>query len=346
MKFVFLYTEIAEYFMACCKELSKHGEVHVIRWPVNKEAPFKFDSHQIKLYQKNDYTFQQLQSLIKNINPNIIICSGWVDKDYLKLTKPYFKKIPTVMSCDTHWKGNLKQRLATIISRFTLLRIFSHAWVPGKIQQQYVLNLGFKPQNIETGFYSCDLTHFETIYHAQKTIKENKFPKRFLYVGRYYDYKGVLELWKAFLLLQSEHENDWELWNLGTGDIPPVSHPKIKHFGFIQPKDLIQYAEQTGVFILPSRRDAWGVVVHEFTASGFPIILSSAVGAKEAFLNHGKNGFEFDAENVVSLKNAMKKIIDLSDEQLIQMGKYSHQLAQHISPTTWTNSILKILSPR
>ncbi len=346
MKFVFLYTEIAEYFLACCKELAKHGEVHVIRWPVNKEAPFEFNTHQIKLYQKNDYSFQQLQSLIKNINPNIIICSGWVDKDYLKLTKLYFKKIPTVMSCDTHWKGNLKQRLATIISRFTLLKIFSHAWVPGKIQQQYVLNLGFKPQNIETGFYSCDLTHFEDIYQTQKALKEKEFPKRFLYVGRYYDFKGINELWQAFIQLQEEQKNDWELWCLGVGDITPIEHPKIKHFGFIQPKDLAHYTSQTGVFILPSRFEPWGVVVHEFTASGFPIILSSAVGAKEAFLQQGKNGFEFEAQNIVSLKNAMKKMIELSDEQLIQMGKHSHQLAQQISPTTWANSILKILADK
>ena len=42
MKFVFLYTEIAEYFLACCKELSKHGQIHIIRWPINKEAPFQF----------------------------------------------------------------------------------------------------------------------------------------------------------------------------------------------------------------------------------------------------------------------------------------------------------------
>ena len=29
----------------------------------------------------------------RNINPDIIICSGWMDKDYLKITKLYFKKI-------------------------------------------------------------------------------------------------------------------------------------------------------------------------------------------------------------------------------------------------------------
>ena len=156
MRFLFLYTEIAEYFLSCCNELAKHGEVHIVRWPVNKEAPFKFEfNDKLKIYNKNNYTVTELQQLIKEINPSLIVCSGWIDKDYLKTTKNYFKTIPTVMSCDTHWNGSLKQKLATIISRFTLLRIFSHAWVPGTPQKKYVSHLGFKSQNILTGFYCC-----------------------------------------------------------------------------------------------------------------------------------------------------------------------------------------------
>jgi hypothetical protein len=116
MTFLFLYTEIAEYFLACCNELTKHGEVHVVRWPVNKEAPFQFQiNEKIKLYTKTDYNAIQLKQLVDNIKPDVIICSGWIDKDYLKITKSYFKKIPTVMTCDTHWNGSFKQHLATVI---------------------------------------------------------------------------------------------------------------------------------------------------------------------------------------------------------------------------------------
>lgn len=346
MRFLFLYTEIAEYFLACCNELAKHGEVHIIRWPVNKEAPFQFHINpQLKVYTKSEYDFEELQTLVQRINPSVIICSGWIDKDYLKITKPYFKKIPTVMTCDTHWNGSLKQRLATVLSRFTLLRIFSHAWVPGQIQKQYVLNLGFKNDTIQTGFYSCDLSHFETIYQTQKAQKEAQFPKRFLYVGRYYDFKGIKELWQAFIELQTEQANNpiaigWELWCLGVGDIEPIEHPSIKHFGFVQPKDLANYTSQTGVFVLPSRYEPWGVVVHEFAASGFPLLLSDTIGAKDQFLHEGKNGFSFQANNVSELKSVLKKTMDSSDAELIEMGKQSNQLSKSISPQSWTESVL------
>lgn len=343
MKFLFLYTEIAEYFLACCKELSNHGEVHIIRWPINKEAPFKFqENNQLKIYSKSDYDFTQLKQLVANINPDAIICSGWIDKDYLKITKDYFEKIPTIMTCDTHWNGSLKQRLATVISRFTLLNIFSHAWVPGQIQKQYVLNLGFKEKNIQTSFYSCDLSHFENIYQLQKAEKQLHFPKRFLYVGRYYEFKGVKELWQAFVEFQTEQPNEWELWCLGIGDVEPINHPKIKHFGFVQPKDLAGYTSQTGVFILPSRFEPWGVVVHEFAASGFPLLLSDQIGAKEQFLKVGENGFEFKAQNSDDIKLTLKKIVNASEAELKAMSSYSNTLSKNISPNKWVNNLLSM----
>lgn len=343
MKFLFLYTEIAEYVLACCNELSQHGEVHIVRWPVNKEAPFQFQvNEQIKLYSKTDYNQEQLTQLVSSINPDVIICSGWIDKDYLKITKTYYKKIPTVMTCDTHWRGDLKQRLAMIISRFTLLRIFSHAWVPGQIQKKYVLNLGFKNTCIETGFYSCDLPYFESVYQSQKEQKQIHFPKRFLYVGRYYEFKGIKELWQAFIELQEEQPNDWELWCLGVGDVVPIQHPKIKHFGFVQPKDLGNYTSQTGVFVLPSRVEPWGVVVHEFAASGFPLLLSNQVGAKEQFLHEGKNGFEFKAENTQDIKLALKNMILSKEADLLAMSQYSNKLSKSISPKSWVESLLRM----
>jgi glycosyltransferase involved in cell wall biosynthesis len=343
MTFLFLYTEIADYFLACCNQLSVNGEVHIVRWPVNKEAPFQFQENKtLKIYSKADYSYTQLYELVTSINPDVIICSGWIDKDYLKITKTYFRKIPTIMSCDTHWRGDLKQRLAMIISRFTLLKTFSHAWVPGKVQKQYVLNLGFKEKNIETGFYSCDLMRFEEIYQNQKIQKQTHFPKRFLYVGRYYDFKGIKELWQAFIELQSEEPNEWELWCLGIGDIEAVEHPKIKHFGFVQPKDLSAIALQCGVFVLPSRFEPWGVVVHEFAASGFPLLLSSEVGAKEQFLQQGKNGFEFEVQSVSGIKLALKKIINTSDGNLVEMSRQSNSIAKAITPQIWVDSLMKM----
>lgn len=345
MAVLFLYTELADYFLKCCEQLAVSEEVHIVRWPVNKEAPFEFKySERIKIYDKNSYSFGQLKDLVAGINPSIIICSGWIDKDYLKITKPYFGKIPTVLTCDTHWRGSLKQYLAIILSRFFLLNTFSNAWVPGKIQQTYVKKLGFPQNKIRQGFYCCDLGKFNAIYERNVSGKRNKFPKRFLYVGRYYDFKGITDLWEAFVSLQEESANEWELWCLGTGSVEPIKHPKIKHFGFVQPKDLDPILEQTGVFVLPSRFEPWGVVVQEYAAAGFPMLISFEVGAREKFIADGLNGYAFPASSPEKLREQMKKITELESKDLTLMAEKSHQLAQEINPQQWVNTVLHFLN--
>lgn len=344
---IILYTELAEYLICCLNELSNLNiNIHVINYPVNKEAPFNFNLENkfITFYNRSDYNTQSIILLIEKIKPSLIYCAGWSDKDYLKTVKYFKNKIPALLGFDNQWEGSIKQKVSTIYARIFITPYFKHAFVPGEIQKTFALKLGFEKENILTGAYSANTEYFESIYNSQKQQKQTSFPKRFLYVGRYYEFKGINELWQAFIELQTEHPNEWELWCLGVGDIKPVDHPKIKHFGFVQPKDLALYTSQTGVFILPSRFEPWGVVVHEFAASGFPLLLSDKVGASEQFLKQGLNGFSFEANNIAQLKKAMMQMIQKNNQELVQMGEQSNLLSQKISPKTWAKNILTVLN--
>ena len=344
---VILYTELADYLLSCINELSNHHvHVHVVNYPLNKDAPFQFKetNNQIIFYKRSDYNTETLIKLIETLKPSLIYCAGWNDKEYLNTVKHFKSKIPSLLGFDNQWNGSIKQYLSAIYARICITPNFKYAFVPGNLQKKFAVMLGFKEQDIITGAYTANTTIFETIYHAEKIQKQVHFPKRFLYVGRYYEFKGIKELWQAFIELQVEQPNDWELWCLGIGDVEPIEHPKIKHFGFVQPSEINKYTIQTGVFVLPSRFEPWGVVVHEFAASGFPLLLSNEVGAKEQFLQEGKNGFEFEAKNIQSIKLALQKIIHTSDADLLNMGEKSNTLAQTISPKTWTDSLLKIIN--
>jgi glycosyltransferase involved in cell wall biosynthesis len=343
---VFLYSEIAGYFLACCKELSEEYniKVHVVRYPVNQEAPFTFEKtkENIILYNRRDYSYKQLENLLEAINPGIIICSGWIDKDYLRICKKYYGKTPTVLTLDTHWRGDLKQKIATFISPFYLKKRFSHAWVPGTIQKKYALKLGFKEEQIRLGFYSCDVNYFSSLYDKINKYKKQSAPNRFIYVGRYYDFKGITDLWNAFIELQNEYPSDWELWCMGTGTLTPVIHPKIKHLGFVQPTDFFNYVKDTSVFVLPSLFEPWGVVLHEFATMGFPLIVSDKTGAAEAFMEPGKNGFVFESGNTSSLKEKLKTMMQMPPENLTLMGEHSRKLALKITPATWSYTLMTI----
>lgn len=346
-KIVFLYTELAGYFLSCVKELAKRKdvEVYIVRWPVNKEAPFNFDfGNSVQVFNRNDYTTVALLELVDSISPSLIYSSGWIDKGYLKICKQYRNKIPVIVGFDNHWHGNVKQHIASLVSFKKIHPYFNHCWVPGKPQYEYALRLGFKPQQILTGFYVADYKLFHGFYEKYFQHKKENFPKRFIYVGRYYDFKGIQELWDAFISLDKKSPTDWELWCLGTGDIEPVIHPKIKHFGFVQPHELEQFVSQTGVFVLPSRFEPWGVVVHEFAAAGFPLLCSKAVGANSAFLEDGINGYVFEINNASSIEKMMQKIINNSQEELLEMCKISASKAAGITPEKWVESLIGVLN--
>ncbi|SFF08724.1 glycosyltransferase family 4 protein [Thermophagus xiamenensis] len=345
MTILFQYTELASYFLAGVRELVQQGHaVHIVRWPVNKEAPFRFTFPEgVTVYERQDYNTRQLVALVRTIRPDLIITSGWVDKGYLQVCRKFKETIPTVMSMDNHWLGTARQQVMRLAAPLLLHRFFTHAWVPGAPQKHYALKLGFRPERIAEGFYCADVDHFSGA--APDRCEASPFPRKLIYVGRYVHQKGLDLLFPAFMELQKETPNDWELWCAGTGDLydQRPTHPKIKHLGFLQPDELKETLKGAGVFVLPSRFEPWGVVVHEMAAAGFPMICSSAVGAATRFLEDGKNGYLFQNESRADLKQALKRMMSLSDEELRTMARHSHKLGMSYTPKMWAEQAVRTI---
>ena len=72
-KILFLYFELAGYFLACIEKFAQlfDVEIHVIRLPLNPVAPFefKFNDH-INYYERKNYNRDELIALTKKINPD------------------------------------------------------------------------------------------------------------------------------------------------------------------------------------------------------------------------------------------------------------------------------------
>ena len=337
---VFLYSEIAGYFLASVKALAVHANVLIVRWEVNKEAPFKFEiPNGVEVIVKTDLSFNELSKKVSDFKPNVVVCSGWMDKDYLKIVKSFKKQIPTVLTLDNHWTGALKQKIASVLSSFLFTNKFTHAWVPGEPQKLFAQKLGFK--NILLGFYCADVNLYDSIYQKQSET----FKKQFLYVGRYVKHKGIFEMWKAFIELQNESANEWEMLCIGTGDEwnDKLNHPKIKHLGFVQPAEMEEYLTQKSVYILPSKFEPWGVTVQEFAITSCPLILSDKVGASERYLINKSNGVLINDVTVVELKKAMRLMMSKSEAELLVMSQKSHDLGMSYNSEMWAKSVLSLV---
>jgi glycosyltransferase involved in cell wall biosynthesis len=349
MKLLVLYEELAGYFMACITEFAEQHscEVLILRKEVNAVAPFHFaDSALIKLIDRSTLSENELIKTATDFAPDAVFCAGWGYKPYLKVAKRFHGKVPVVLGFDNWWNGSLRQRMSSMIAKVYFSRHFDRCFVPGFQQKEFALRLGFSEDRITTGAYSCDFEHFNSYFKKHAADKQTHFPKRFIYAGRYAAEKGIELLWKAFIDLQAEMPNDWELWCLGKGDIAPIDHQKIKHFGFVQPDAMEDFIKQTSVFILPSLFEPWGVVVHEFAAAGFPLLLSENVGAAAAFLKVGENGFSFRPGDAEAIAATMRSIVKLSDEELLGMGERSAQIAASVTPEKWSGALFQLIHSR
>ena len=333
------------YTMSTVHELIERGcDVHIIHWIKNRKVPLKFvDEKNVTFYDRSEYTFSMMLELARRIEPKLIVISGWVDRGYLGVAAVMKNKgVPVVVGFDDQWKGTLRQKLASIF-RLSLKLFFSHAWVSGAYQFEYAKRFGFSNHEIIHDLYSADLAKFTRSFEAE-TKKSASYPKTFLFVGRFEHVKAIDLLLEAWSMLSGKTK-DWKLHLIGTGSLKNklVIDDSTIVSDFMQPEVLVKEVEKCGCFVLPSRHEPWGVVIHEFAAAGLPIRCSHTVGAASSFVINGFNGFKFLNENSASLAFQMQKIISSSDKNLKKMSERSHIIGQKITPASSASNLLSLL---
>lgn len=346
MRFLVLYEELATYFLTCLNHLAETSDCSILVYmkKVNAVAPFNFNTvhKNITLIEREKHSDEEILNSIKQFNPTFTYLSGWIHKPYIHYIKTQ-KLQNVIIGFDNQYTGSMKQLLGAIYFRMFFKPFIKAAFVPGSRQVKFAQKLGFKADHISTNVYCCDYELYNNYYKETKDLKGKSFPKKFIFVGRYIHEKGIDVLWDAFIELQQEQPNEWELYCLGKGTLQPIQHPKIKHLGFVQPDNFLSIIRDTGVFVLPSFFEPWGVVVHEFACAGYPLVSTNNVGATELFIKDGINGLVINANNKLALKTALKKIVSLSDTELHQMGEQSLKLSQQITPEIWKQSLLKLV---
>ena len=281
-----------------------------------------------------DHSLSEIELI--NFNPDIVYVAGWGNPFYNKLAKKYRdQNIPVVCGMDNHWLGTLRQRIGCFLAPLIIHNKFSHIWVPGLLQYSFAQRLGFKTNQILKNLYVAD---------SNSTVTSPVFQKRFLFFGRLVDHKGVDVLLKAYSDLR-ESGCDWNLEFIGNGpfedQIKASEGCTIRPF--MQPDKLREELKKGGVFILPSKYEAWGVAIQEAALSGMPIIGTHESGATTQFLINGYNGFKIHGSDANNLFKAMKKISCLKDNELNLMAQRSLSLGKTITPELWVNELLSVI---
>ncbi len=81
--------------------------------------------------------------------------------------------------------------------------------------------------------------------------------------------------------------------------------------GFIDEKDIPAHFLLADVFVLPSKKEGFGIVFIEALACGLPVICGNADGSTDAIRN-GELGTAVDADNLDQLEEAINNILETS----------------------------------
>jgi glycosyltransferase involved in cell wall biosynthesis len=102
---------------------------------------------------------------------------------------------------------------------------------------------------------------------------------------------------------------------------------------------VIRHLQEADAVLLPSRRDGWGLPVHEGLASGVPVITSNACGAADLVAQSGC-GRVVEAGNAQALAEAMAWVVSLTPEEQEQIREKALGVARQLTIPKLTEVLL------
>jgi glycosyltransferase involved in cell wall biosynthesis len=160
------------------------------------------------------------------------------------------------------------------------------------------------------------------------TAKYRLASKNLLFVGSLVERKGLRELLAAALALRSE-DSDWALHFVGAGPLGDELEQTARaagedaHFRFHGLRPAADVAELLGVadgFILPTKLEAWGLVINEAMACGVPVVASPWAGATRDLIEDGISGYVIEPSDTGALTDIMKRLV-AGDPACAEVGR-------------------------
>ena len=182
-------------------------------WGETAERPFR----SVTLDRGAGTFRQRLEQELERFRPEAVLVPGWGTKEALTALRWCLKwKVPAVvMSESTSWDEARSAWRERIKGR--IVRLYSAALVGGRAHREYLMQLGFPAERIETGYDAVDNGYFQRETDRIRSRGQAKAPY-FLASARFLRRKNLDGLLKAYALyVNSTKREPWKLVILGDG---------------------------------------------------------------------------------------------------------------------------------
>lgn len=257
---------------------------------------------------------------LKRIRPDAVLLSGYDTPSYLAaFAYARANRIPAVLSIESHGLSSRVRRGPIALARRRIVQAADACVAHGRAGAAYLRQLGAREDRIVTGILAVDVERFGGIADAMPLTAHRKGAGkvRFVYVGQLIARKGVIELMQAFAKLPAEHA---ELVIVGHGPLEQEVQRRIAETGAgnVQYLGATTTVEETAriyadcdVFVMPSLREVWGLVLNEALAAGLYSLSSKYAGATPDLVEDAPEGIGqvFDPADPADFEQSLRRAL-------------------------------------
>jgi glycosyltransferase involved in cell wall biosynthesis len=353
LRIAIVYAEFNNYLHACWSALAAREDAEV--WVGSLGKPLEGaklfhktengdDSRlHVEVFGSGKDTQSRICSKVAAFQPDVYVGYGWRPSLSMKIAR-HFKRIGvrTIGCADTPWLGTAKQAARCVLGGAMIRGAYDAIMIPGARGVPIARLLGFADSRIWQNLYSGNSDVFSA--GTEERLKSARFrkewPQRFVFVGRLVEVKNMRGLIAGYELYRKRSKDPWPLTIIGDGPQKEEAQGRqgVECLGWLDGSEIARQLASSGVFVLPSFYEPWGVVVHEAACCGLPLMLSLDVGAGSDLLRDGFNGRFFDAKNPTQIAQMM--LWFSNHPCLWELGQRSFEMSSQFSPTLWAENVV------
>jgi glycosyltransferase involved in cell wall biosynthesis len=313
---------------------------------------------------KKSEALRELSARVRRSNYDLVHVAGWGHAVLAAtIMLGAMRSLPIVVETDTQSpRAEPLLRRAVKSALYPLLFSFPTMFLPaGSRQAAYLRKYRVKDRSIRLGQMTVDVAAIAAFASRYSPERKQDYRRRigiadsaktvFLFLSRLEDFKGLQDLFDAYIRLRTRR-SDIALVIAGSGSLErfvreaSASLRSVHYVGHLTGDEIWEAYCAADVFVLPSRREPWGLVINEAMAAGRPVIVTDAAGCVDDLVQHRVSGLTVRAGDASTLLAAMSELAENPDlgQKLAAGGRevisnWTLEEEARITTATWQAAI-------
>ncbi len=290
---------------------------------------------------------RSVSTALSGYRPDVLVIGGYDSPaQWEALLRARVRGLPTVLWSGSHaFSSRSRNGLVLGLKRWFVRQCRAYL-AYGSLAADYLVNLGADRRNVVVGVNSVDSSLFFAGGTDRAAVRRACGASRFRVVaccsGQLIERKGV----DLVIGAMAHVRRDVALWIVGDGPLRAryerlASERAPGRVFFLGQQEYGRLPEIYGasdLFVVPSRREVWGLVVNEAMAAGLPVIAARSMGATMDLVESRGTGISVAEDDPHGIANAINALAR-DDGLRADMGARARALVQRFDTTAYADAM-------